>query len=96
MLTESALREKINEKLPGSELYDFVPGEFTAMVFSDRDYPDGDDVCRMFLRCCASFHLRTVLGDLFCVLSEKDEVYSLLPISESAGILYSKRARQIV
>lgn len=96
MLTENQLREKISKKIPGSVITDFMPGDFTAMVFRDRDYPDGDDVCRMLLRCSASFSLRTDARDLFCVLSQKGEVYSLLPISESAGILYSKEAEQIL
>lgn len=95
MLTENQLREKIRTLLPGSEVYDFMTGEFTAMVFRDRDYPDGDDVCKMFIRCAASFNIKAKGRDLFCVLSQNDEVYSLIPLSESAGILYSKHAEQL-
>ena len=96
MLSEKQLCEKINDKLPGSVISDFVPGDFTAMVFRDRDYPDGDDVCRMFLRAAASFNLKTGSRKIFCVLTQGGEIYSLLPISESAGILYSKSAELLV
>lgn len=96
MLSEKQLREKINEKLPGSTVSDFVPGDFTAMVFRDRDYPDGDDVCRMFLRCRASFSLRSGARNIFCVLTCEGEIYSIQPISESAGILYTKEAELIL
>ncbi|MBO4261538.1 MAG: hypothetical protein J5921_02850 [Clostridia bacterium] len=96
MLSEKQLREKINNKLPGSVISDFVPGDFTAMVFRDRDYPDGDDVCKMLLRAAASFNLKTGARTLFCVLTHAGEVYSLLPLSESAGILYSKEAELII
>ena len=96
MFTEEQLREKINEKLPGAKVSDFVAEEVTAMVFRDRDYPDGDDVCRMILRCDATFNLRSPFGEHFCVLLKSGEVYSIVPITESAGTIYSRSAERIL
>ena len=92
MFSDEQLREKISEKLPGASVSDYVSGEFTAMVFRDRDYPDGDDICRMFLRCVATFNLKYSFQDLFCVLTQSGQIYSIVPITESAGTIYSKRA----
>ena len=94
MFSKKELLSLIEGVLPGAKVKDLVPGEFTAMIFRERDYPDGDDVCKMLLRCVARFSDPAAPGRLF-VVSEDRSVYSLIPVSESAGILYAEDARAI-
>ena len=61
-----ATLEKLKKSRPDLDIRDVEAERFSAMIFKDRDYPDGDDVLSMILPCEAAFHVNAGGRRRFC------------------------------
>ncbi len=77
-----AFLEKLKAETSG--LTDFCEENFTAILYRDRSYPEGDDVCVGQIECIARFKKSGENGRIY-VVSSGCEVFSVEGISYYSG-----------
>ena len=95
MKSAKATLEKLQKNRPDLDIRDVEAEQFCAMIFKDRDYPDGDDVLSMILPWDAAVHLTYSGRRRFCVMTEEGEFYLVDPVSETPGSLFAEHAEKI-
>ena len=90
-----ATLEKLKKSRPDLDIRDVEAERFSAMIFKDRDYPDGDDVLSMILPCEAAFHVNAGGRRRFCIMTEEGDFYLVDPVSETPGSLFAEHAEKI-